>query len=218
MVSTMGEWLKAPEPMREPSNARNSSHEMWYSFWMNTVTEFTSKDLTNPSDRLPAVAGLAAPMSVILLDDEYLAGAWSGALTRTLAWFSKARLGAEKPPEAVSGAPSWSWASVNAPISWLDSREDDQHLAWYLGHESVRATKSPFGSLTSSRLKVKGKTLWGKRGDRVGMSGFSRDLGETYGETYDDFGQLYEVYVHCYYISKTESIFASAGTVYFDTG
>ena len=154
------------------------------------------------------MAGLTAPMSVMLLDDEYLAGAWSGALTRALAWFCKARLGAEKPPETVSGAPSWSWASVNAPISWLDSREDDQHPAWYLGHESVLTTKSPFGSLTSSRLKVKGATLWGKREDRVGMSGFSRDLRETY-----DFGQLYEVYVHCYWVSKTESIFASAGKV-----
>jgi hypothetical protein len=59
---------------------------------MNTVTEFTSKDLTNPSNRLLAMARLATPMSVILLDDEYLASAWSGALTRTLTWFSKARL------------------------------------------------------------------------------------------------------------------------------
>jgi len=58
-----------------------------YFYWKGVITEFTSKDLTFQTDRLLAMAGIAAASSEKLTGDEYMAGAWSGCLTELLSWF-----------------------------------------------------------------------------------------------------------------------------------
>jgi hypothetical protein len=207
-------YLQNPKPQGGPRDELGGGYTFMYALWGHAVRDFTAKDLTFPSDRLPAMAGIAAAMSIILPDDEYIAGAWSGSLTRLLGWFVEARARAAETSKWVAGAPSWSWASVSAPISWLDNtggRKEFQRPTWYLDHISELATKSPFGPLSSSRLKVKGRILPGKRRDCVDKTGFPQDMLDNY-----DFKQVYTAWILCYMISETEGNFVPAGKVFFD--
>ena len=78
--------------------------------WKQIVTEYTALDLTFPSDRLPALSGLAEAMSRVKLGDEYLCGLWRKSLPVELLWCASD----SQPRESrrVGGkwyAPTWSW-------------------------------------------------------------------------------------------------------------
>jgi hypothetical protein len=85
--------------------------------WYQAVNEFCRRDITQPADRLPAIAGLAKevarrlpPKGFLALDKEYHAGLWLSDLHRGLLWGARGRaipFNTEKPL-----GPSWSWASV----------------------------------------------------------------------------------------------------------
>ncbi|KAK3381113.1 heterokaryon incompatibility protein-domain-containing protein [Podospora didyma] len=82
--------------------------------WGKWVEAYSRLALTEPSDRLPALSGLAKFFSRQHRDvlGEYLAGIWTGQFPHTLYWFvsSGTKL---RPRPASYRAPSWSWASVN---------------------------------------------------------------------------------------------------------
>jgi len=89
--------------------------------WSNCVTRYSSKDLTFPSDKLAAVAGLA----VIFQDSlphagEYLAGAWSGYLATCLGWAKRVHYPSKLPSlsDQAFRAPSWSWAAGDGRTVW----------------------------------------------------------------------------------------------------
>ena len=54
--------------------------------WIGIVREYTLRNITNPSDKLPALSGLAAYFSE-RLQDRYLAGLWERTLRENLCWF-----------------------------------------------------------------------------------------------------------------------------------
>ncbi|KAL8373083.1 hypothetical protein RB599_000342 [Gaeumannomyces hyphopodioides] len=95
-----------------------------YKNWQQIIEIFSRCRLTFPSDKLVALSAVAKHMSV-LLQDEYCAGLWRGSLEEGLGWFVNGFETAR--PEsvqetsrgstAVYRAPSWSWASVDYPIS-----------------------------------------------------------------------------------------------------
>ncbi|KAK4444010.1 heterokaryon incompatibility protein-domain-containing protein [Podospora aff. communis PSN243] len=85
--------------------------------WKEMVDEYNKRLLTYPTDRLPAFSGVAAEM-VDALGMKYCAGLWEETLPIGLLWErgqSKRwlKLGDARP------APSWSWASVDAPVRFL---------------------------------------------------------------------------------------------------
>jgi hypothetical protein len=83
--------------------------------WHQCVDEFSKRALTVPSDKLPAMAGLAAVINDETVGD-YLAGIWSKNIGTGLAW---ARVYSLLSPAPVYRAPSWSWASIDGNISSL---------------------------------------------------------------------------------------------------
>ena len=83
--------------------------------WYQAVNEFCRRDITQPTDRLPAIAGLAKEVARHLprhgfleLPSEYHAGVWLSDLHRGLIWGARGR--AEDTERSLG--PSWSWASV----------------------------------------------------------------------------------------------------------
>ncbi|CZR59167.1 uncharacterized protein PAC_09059 [Phialocephala subalpina] len=84
--------------------------------WFACVSEFSHRDLTYPSDKLPAISGLAVAIGDNL--ESYLAGLWSKYLARSLAWEIIA--GDSRKLPAEYRAPSWSWAAANGKVlySW----------------------------------------------------------------------------------------------------
>lgn len=92
--------------------------------WWDLILEYSSKRLTNRSDRLPAIGGLARLLQKELslhieLRSGYVAGLWETNIAGDLLWYvSRPYLHSSGRDEDAKffTAPSWSWASVNAII------------------------------------------------------------------------------------------------------
>ncbi|KAK3057099.1 hypothetical protein LTR09_002138 [Extremus antarcticus] len=102
--------------------------------WLRLVSEYSSRDITKPSDRLPAIAGLADRVQKQMGDAVYLQGLWSHGLYAQVLWrrsklmhgriipsrdkyLLRAALSkAERPREYI--APSFSWASLNNAVEY----------------------------------------------------------------------------------------------------
>lgn len=97
----------------------NMTHLAWTSF----VEEYMGRDITRPSDRLPA---MNAVMKRIESSTGWLPfwGLWANALIESLGWEAKeGGQGGNHKCQMNPGhyAPTWSWASVNGPISYVST-------------------------------------------------------------------------------------------------
>ncbi|KAI0551728.1 heterokaryon incompatibility protein-domain-containing protein [Xylaria curta] len=88
--------------------------------WTSIVQEYSRRNLSFFTDRLPALAGIASELSAIY-GERYLAGFWETSIIRHLGWKSHWYLddgplfnGISK--EEPAGVPSWSWASMPYPV------------------------------------------------------------------------------------------------------
>ncbi len=90
---------------------RNSRH------WMDIVQQFTKRNLTKDSDKLPALSGIAKVWAQTS-KDPYLAGLWRSHLPLGLLWTSAQPFMQEK--FRAYRAPSWSWASLIGQVDWFD--------------------------------------------------------------------------------------------------
>ncbi|KAF4467700.1 HET-domain-containing [Fusarium albosuccineum] len=130
--------------------------------WLDIVEAFTFRDLTNPTDRLPAIAGIAKMMAerfeqkASLAQAKYLSGIWMAEIESQLAWFVKPPAMRFKPLARESfrqsRVPTWSWASVTGSIDFV--RWARFNLL------SIETVPDSFGAL-STALIVKGR-LWEK--------------------------------------------------------
>lgn len=95
------------------------------SMWYQLLTEYIERELTFESDRLLAISGVAQKVG-ILLDgtDEYIAGFWKNDLCHGLCWTAWKGMPAKPQPRWASERtplfPSWSWCSMNKPVTWND--------------------------------------------------------------------------------------------------
>ena len=89
---------------------------VWYDHWMRIVVGYSRRRLTVPSDKLKAIQSIANDMGNHLIDEYIPAAAmWKGNLLNELLWYVQGGI-----PRRVPGrAPSWSWASLDANISFL---------------------------------------------------------------------------------------------------
>lgn len=131
-------------------------------FWRNLVREYSSRLLTFPSDKLPAISGAAAQFYE-RLHCPYLAGHWYDELPQSLAWCvmgSSDELG-PLPREYV--APSWSWASTTGPIdqvSWGYNMDTTFSSAAKLLDVYCEVPGiNPYGKVSSGFIDLRGKTV-----------------------------------------------------------
>lgn len=154
------------------------------SIWHSVIEEFTARDLTYVKDRLPAISSLARMLP--FPKGEYLAGLWQNHLMDDLLWFnplgrisgvldsnSDASTSIDTPNSLknyrIQGeyAPSWSWASVSAPIAFSIQGISSILPEWkavpewrVTGATCTPVTTNPYGSVSeSSSLHVEGYVL-----------------------------------------------------------
>lgn len=115
--------------------------------WYQVLWTYGPRKLTKPSDKLPALSGLARIFSE-RLDDEYLAGLWKKDLLEGLLWqgLSCRRV---KPYRA----PSWSWASMDGIVGDSTS-EKFEPVARVLDQHIELSGQNPFGEVKSGWLKI----------------------------------------------------------------
>lgn len=83
--------------------------------WYAIIEDYARRALTVPRDKLVAIAGLAK-RAHRTLEGTYLAGLWSTQLHIGLTWMVDQHASTSRAPEYR--APSWSWASMDGPITW----------------------------------------------------------------------------------------------------
>lgn len=104
-----------PRSMAKVRRQRDPEALGWGQFtWNSILTEYTSRGITNLSDKLPALAGLAKRYALSgMYRRHYLAGLWAEHLPFALLWTLRDNLTTDK---RNIESPSWSWASVNEQV------------------------------------------------------------------------------------------------------
>ncbi|VTO85143.1 unnamed protein product [Fusarium graminearum] len=118
--------------------------------WYQLLATYGGRKLTKPSDKLPAVSGLASIMAE-RLNDEYVAGHWRSLLITELPWQPG---DCKRVPEYR--APSWSWASVDGGIGIRLKGSGYSPLAEVLDVKVNLKGTNPYGEVTEGRLLIQG--------------------------------------------------------------
>jgi len=88
--------------------------------WHRIVSEYSLLQLTFPEDRLPALAGIIAPIS-LRTGLDHVQGLWLESLLVDLLWFVDPDA---RHPARRHTKPSWSWTSIMAPVLYDFTHEN----------------------------------------------------------------------------------------------
>ncbi|KAM7185632.1 HET domain containing protein [Naviculisporaceae sp. PSN 640] len=146
-----------------------------YAFWHRLVKEFSRRHLSYPSDKLPALAGIASIVAALLHSDEngeeapdsqsgshYMAGLWKDNLFHDLCW--ERHMWEIVPWRATHKwrAPSFSWASVEGNVLYNDEGlsgggKDVVYLSEVLdaGCTTI-SSANPFGGVVDGYVRLRG--------------------------------------------------------------
>ncbi|KAK0107959.1 hypothetical protein ONS96_003742 [Cadophora gregata f. sp. sojae] len=142
--------------------------------WLDGVELYSRLRITDITDRLPALAGLATIFST-RIHSEYVAGHWKSDLPRSLCWkvVGEERDGPESGTQMIFGkrcvpycAPSWSWTSVDLSSTGIatsfEARITFEHLIMtdfvpdgrfkLINVQCTTDPVSPFGKVTEGSL------------------------------------------------------------------
>jgi hypothetical protein len=126
-------------------------------YWRNTVVLYTNLEFTYGKDVLPALAGIVEREMRYRKDDMYIAGMWEKTLLQDLAFYNN--FGANFIREN-SQAPTWSWASLEGSIGFLEVQVHPSVNLVKLRYE--RTSPANIGQITSASLRISGPILLAK--------------------------------------------------------
>jgi hypothetical protein len=152
----------------EAFSGKKNSQEL-ADLWFELVTLYSRLKLTNESDRLPALSGLAKCFGD-LSRGAYLGGLWESDLPRALLWQACPSIYGGACRAAVQdGLPSWSWASVqlhDTDFSGFITYEtatyfgfERDHRLRILGVSCTPVGINPFGQVSGGRIDVQGAVI-----------------------------------------------------------
>lgn len=130
--------------------------------WQHIIELYSKRGLSMETDKLVALAGAADQVSE-LLESRLLAGLWINWLWNDLLWWVNTGTGSSRSrsvrPEQFK-APSWSWASINGPISYKfppgPSHRRYHSCIQILGHKDAVDIRS---NSVSGYITVRGVTI-----------------------------------------------------------
>lgn len=143
-----------------------------YQIWARIVQKYSECGLTNSSDKLVALSGLAKRIKSIV-DDEYVAGMWRSHLPLQLFWVSSSDLGKtpinilRKPNSSLDvgrrsvrpaqyRTPWFSWAAIDGTITFPSFPDRDSALApEILGVHLRYENKDVFGAIVGGYLTLR---------------------------------------------------------------
>lgn len=138
-------WIMKSDPVPDRTPWQRDIH---FDHWYKMVSNFSCRELTYPSDVLPALSGLASAM-VKMHHCTYLAGLWEEDLSVGLAWYITATqrdtdrrlfLPEEGEENNVTSLPSWSWTSRYGSVVQFWGWENNHTL---VKHECLALTPMP---------------------------------------------------------------------------
>ncbi|RFN52063.1 hypothetical protein FIE12Z_3615 [Fusarium flagelliforme] len=147
-------------------------------WWEQVISSYTSRQLTNAADKLPALSGMAQQRTQVR-GGVYLAGLWQDSLLHDLCWYHAFM---NNVPEAGGvglrpsqyRAPSWSWASLDtdAKCCWwwtgvygrhpVSADGEPKPACEILEVACVPSTSDPTGAVRSGFLDIKAGLIPGE--------------------------------------------------------
>ncbi|KAE9372590.1 HET-domain-containing protein [Stipitochalara longipes BDJ] len=132
--------------------------------WHGIVTSYTLCNLTKHTDKLMAISSIARELaSTKIVNKRYLAGLWDVNLLFQLGWIT-VEGGKTSPRKRLEDdeyvAPSWSWASIDAPVQpnfIFPSSTTLIALADVRAADVTLATDYEFGSVKSGYIRLFGR-------------------------------------------------------------
>ncbi|SPJ72403.1 uncharacterized protein FTOL_02131 [Fusarium torulosum] len=142
--------------------------------WYELVEEYSQTSLSYPEDRLLAISAVAKRFcsTMCLRPPDYLAGMWKDDLPQSMLW-SQDSLPGRSGPEPTSieremrNAPSWSWASIIAPIQTVEL-SSLVVTTEVLCVQIARLSPNFFDGTDSCRLRLRGPVCKFRRNFRDG--------------------------------------------------
>jgi len=143
--------------------------------WYTIVREYSKRNMTVASDKLPALAGIAAKFHELLLgQDQYIAGIWRGHLPEGLVWTVS---GTSKPIRSRQyRAPSWSWASIDGEVFFEPRPGIQESYAVVKSVQLDTSTVNKFGAVKSCTLHLQAPILKVRAVKRSSMNLFNRQF------------------------------------------
>ena len=151
-----------------PIIEHGSNFAHWNQLWSELVEDFTARKLTDPKDKLPALAGIAQQYMTDEYAEghspEYLAGIWryhsdapgdSGyyrsEFPAGLLWRRQRGSPYMVQPPPSYRAPSWSWAALDGPVMFMrdEARGPFFHEELCLDIHDAACEYRPRGSISS---------------------------------------------------------------------
>lgn len=117
-------------PKQAASTSVLSTPSEIHASWTMLVEEYSHRDLTFATDKLPAISGLAAVVSEAL-GHEFHFGIWQHRAHHMLLWRHKRRIGGERlvsSKQKTLPAPTWSWMSVHGGVKFLKGAVEPARL------------------------------------------------------------------------------------------
>jgi hypothetical protein len=130
-----------------------------FRIWATVVEEYSLTSLTNSTDKLIAISGIAKSFADVT-GQTYVAGMWRENLEHALLWRNSDRKtytvgGALFPQPNIWRAPSWSWASVDGPVEFVQ-HTGNHSLISVQDLVLTHATEDAMGLLTGGWLDLRG--------------------------------------------------------------
>jgi hypothetical protein len=150
-----------------------SSERQMMRRWNYLVRRYSSRKLSYPEDKLPAISAIVECFSGQLRiaghhsadrGPKYLAGLWDSQFPAALLWRVR-RVSSPRPPSYR--APSWSWAAVDDTIDWdnldVDVPQTGRVFSIIIldAETTPKHSFAPYGQIIAAHLKVKGKLMEG---------------------------------------------------------
>lgn len=149
--------------------AGNKNQNELGALWFELVTLYSRLKLTNESDRLPALSGLAKSFGD-LSRGAYLAGLWESDLPKALLWQACPPIsGGARRAALPNGIPTWSWASVQLcdtdftgfvtfdTVTYLGFQVDRRLRIFATSCKPVSI--NPFGDVSGGMIDIRGALL-----------------------------------------------------------
>lgn len=131
-----------------------------FHFWHDQVMEFSKRQLSFPSDKLPAISGVASKISGII-SSEYIAGLWRNNLIRDMCWERHMFQSVKWQATAAWRAPTFSWVSVEGNIFYNDQAiaGNGTYVSEVIDAHCTLLGSSPFGQVVDGFVEIRGPLL-----------------------------------------------------------
>ena len=144
--------------MQSSGHSWSTSDDAIWTGWAKVVQDYSRRRLAQPSDKLPALSGIANRFQNAT-NDYYCAGLWKSSLLKGLKWIVAPLLHQGRP--SIYRAPTWSWASVLGAIFIMNYHRPRKHSA--ASHTlivdcrvTLEDTSAPFGKVREGKLTIRG--------------------------------------------------------------